>query len=201
MPELFNLSDAQELADLLISELSPYCEKISVAGSVRRLRPEVKDIEIVCVAKTFVREWDEQADIFSPIKHCTAIERVPEFAEKVKEMGIIEKGNPVNGRYVKLVHSSRIPVDLFIVQDFDYGRQLCIRTGNYIYSKDVIATQWSRKGWCGTENGLRRKRECRKISGKWVCEAITPTVPPPFETEESFYEFLGIKWLEPSKRK
>jgi hypothetical protein len=31
MSELFNLSDAQELADSLISELSPYCEKISVA--------------------------------------------------------------------------------------------------------------------------------------------------------------------------
>ena len=39
------------VADQLVDLLEPYCERIQIAGSVRRKKPYVKDIELLCVSK------------------------------------------------------------------------------------------------------------------------------------------------------
>ena len=38
---------AQQIADRVMDQLRPYCTRIEVAGSIRRQRPEVKDIDLV----------------------------------------------------------------------------------------------------------------------------------------------------------
>ncbi|GAI67541.1 unnamed protein product, partial [marine sediment metagenome] len=45
------LEQAQEIADDLLKRLYPYCQRIEVAGSVRRQKPEVGDIELLCIPK------------------------------------------------------------------------------------------------------------------------------------------------------
>ena len=45
------LAEAQEVADALIAELSRYCERIEIAGSLRRGKAEVGDLELVAVPK------------------------------------------------------------------------------------------------------------------------------------------------------
>ena len=45
------LSEALPIAEKLKAELAPFCSRIEIAGSIRRKKPEVKDIEIVCVLK------------------------------------------------------------------------------------------------------------------------------------------------------
>lgn len=42
-----NLTDAQVIAEKIKAELSPFCIKCEIAGSVRRERPEPNDIEIM----------------------------------------------------------------------------------------------------------------------------------------------------------
>lgn len=46
------LEAADNIAKTLVEALSPYCVHCKVAGSVRRRKPEVKDIEIVSLVKT-----------------------------------------------------------------------------------------------------------------------------------------------------
>ncbi|GAI23919.1 unnamed protein product [marine sediment metagenome] len=41
------LERAQKIASEVITRLAPYCKKIEVAGSVRRRKPRVKDIDFV----------------------------------------------------------------------------------------------------------------------------------------------------------
>jgi len=48
-----NLTEAQRIAQIVKSELSPHCERIEIAGSIRRGKPEVKDIEIVAIPKPY----------------------------------------------------------------------------------------------------------------------------------------------------
>lgn len=48
------LSEGQKLAEEILKILKPLCEQIEVAGSIRRQRPEVKDIDIVLVPKPLV---------------------------------------------------------------------------------------------------------------------------------------------------
>jgi len=44
------LERAEKTASAVIKQLAPYCKKIAVAGSIRRRRPWVNDVDIVLVA-------------------------------------------------------------------------------------------------------------------------------------------------------
>jgi len=46
---MHRLGYATEMANRLVALLEPYCERIAVAGSIRRKRPEVKDIDLVII--------------------------------------------------------------------------------------------------------------------------------------------------------
>ena len=43
------LAKAQAYGAKIVAELSPYCSRIELAGSIRRKRPECHDIDIVCI--------------------------------------------------------------------------------------------------------------------------------------------------------
>lgn len=43
------LEKARTIADEIVSQLKPFCSKIEVAGSIRRRRPTVNDIDLVCI--------------------------------------------------------------------------------------------------------------------------------------------------------
>ena len=45
------LEPARHFAELIKGILSPFCEKIEIAGSIRRLRPNVNDIDFVVLPK------------------------------------------------------------------------------------------------------------------------------------------------------
>lgn len=45
------LAKIRPIALKLVERLHPYCEKIEIAGSIRRGKPLVKDIEIVTIPK------------------------------------------------------------------------------------------------------------------------------------------------------
>ena len=50
------------LAQGLIETLRPHCERIEIAGSLRRGKPDVGDIELVCIPKA-----DEMRDLFGGV--------------------------------------------------------------------------------------------------------------------------------------
>jgi DNA polymerase (family 10) len=49
-----NLQEAERLASKIIQTIENCCEKVEVAGSIRRQRPEVNDIDIVAIPKPFM---------------------------------------------------------------------------------------------------------------------------------------------------
>lgn len=50
-PKPLPLSSAIILAEGIATELSPYCERVAIAGSIRRRRPFVNDIDLVVLPK------------------------------------------------------------------------------------------------------------------------------------------------------
>ncbi len=46
-----NLAAANRLSGLIVTELAPFCERIEVAGSIRRHQPEIGDVDLVCLPK------------------------------------------------------------------------------------------------------------------------------------------------------
>ncbi len=196
---MISLSQAKFAANKILEALHPYCDKIHIAGSIRREKPSVKDIEIVCQPKKELKkdpsklfdegQWMVMDDFEITLDYITAA---------------VEKGN-VNGRYMKLELKNGMPLDLFMPHPSDYIRQLVIRTGSSDYVHHVIAAGWKIKGWCGTADGLRLISECtgkQTSDGKtiWKCTASKPSLPPVWETEEQFFAWLGIPYTPPYLR-
>lgn len=188
---------AREIAMGIVKKLDVFCSFCSVAGSIRREKPEVKDIELVVVARTF-----DVKDLFGEV---TGSARVSCFVNTVETLGKVLKGDVKTGRYVQIELLEGINLDLFIPIESDCARQFAIRTGSSEYSHKVLAVAWRKKGYVGTENGLRLEIECfPKDLGngktKWVCTSKNPTLPPVWENEYDFFKFLNLEWIDPKLR-
>jgi DNA polymerase/3'-5' exonuclease PolX len=191
---------AQDIAVSLCKKLQPFCDKINIAGSVRRQKIVVKDIEIICIPKKDIVLV--KPDMFSePIEKNVIM---PEFAKTVLGLGKIIKGKP-DGKYMQIELPELINLDLFIPDDFDYYRQYAIRTGSADYTARYIAAGWKRIGWCGSDKGLRKISDCIEHKtpdnkSRWICQSEFAEKPPIWESEEQFFEWLGIKWVHPKNR-
>lgn len=203
-----NLAYAEIIALDIWERLKPHCSKIKIAGSVRRRKPEVKDIELVLiVSKTLHKEYN----IFGEVCQEYMIYD-PGFEKQIKEIGTIAKGK-ITGKYLKLevkhvIHGVEqlINVDIFMPQEHDYYRQLAIRTGSAEYTRKYISGAWVKKGWCGANGDLRLQNECccKIVDGKNVWslkgDIKEPTAPPVWESEQQFFKWLGVQWMEPKER-
>ena len=196
---MLSYQTAATLAVALCEQLKPYCDRIHIAGSIRRHKADVKDIEIVCLPKS------------NPVKNLfgDVIGREIEGGFVTTVYGLdahVLKGS-TSGRYMQLDYrfdDGRVNVDLFMPEATDFIRQYVIRTGSSDYVTSRIAWAWKRKGWCGTPDGLRLQKDCveRKSSGKsiWTCPVVKPTLPPVWETEQEFFEWLEVPFIHPSQR-
>ena len=190
-------NQAKEIAIRIYKVLQPFCLQCDIAGSIRREKPEVKDIEICCAPRI-----TEIKDLFGGVLQSY---RSREFIKEIKSLGIIVAGSIEDGRMVKVDLYDGIRLDLFIPVITDYFRQYAIRTGNSEYSHKVLANAWLKIGWAGTENGLRRQSESYQQDlgngkHKWICNALNPILPPVFKNEFELFQFLKLTWVEPKNR-
>ena len=190
------LSEAKKITLSLVIRLQPHCEKIYVAGSIRREKQDVKDIELVVMPKKIFVQDDLFGDGHDEI--------VKEFDVAIGKIAkTIIKGKS-NGRYMQIALHEGINLDLFIPAPNDYYRQLAIRTGSSDYAHYVIATAWKRLGWCGSDKGFRRTVDCvEQISaGKksYKCINAQGDLPPNWQSEKEFFDWLKIPLLPPTQR-
>lgn len=176
------LSMADEIAARFMTYVNKACSVVSIAGSVRRRCLTVGDIELTC----------------SPI-HPIAINAL--FPEGYK--GMVKNGNRMKSFHYDTPKYGLLKIELYICDPDQFGRILAIRTGSSVFSHAKLAMAWNRMGWAGTEDGLRRRRECEKKGAKWIIKPEfkdAPILPPAFPTEESFFQFLNIPWIRPEDR-
>jgi len=114
--------DAIAIAKKYKDLLSPYCSRIEIAGSIRRAKPEVGDIELVAIPKD-----------------------IEGFANEVNKLEKV-KGEPT-GKYTQRILPEGINLDLFIANERNWGLIFAIRTGSADFSHKVLATGWVKKGY------------------------------------------------------
>jgi len=192
-------ANARKIASRIIDILGPHCELIHIAGSIRRHQPFVKDIEIIALSK---RELKNE-DLFGIGEEIITRDFIEALAGITK---LIVKGN-IQGRQMQIVlQNCSIALDLFLPGKADYYRQLAIRTGSSDFSHKVIAHGWRRLGWCGSDHGLRRETDCIPIKDakgnitSWRCIKPDGELPPAWQSEEEFFSWIGIKWIDPRFR-
>ena len=128
------LEKAQSIAESIMEQLSPHCHRIEIAGSIRRKRPQVKDIEIVAIPKPY------EVGLFE-----SGIATVVNQWQKVK--------GELPCKYTQRVLPDGIKLDLFFATEQNWGLIYAIRTGSAEFSHKVLATGWVKRG-ARSENGI-----------------------------------------------
>lgn len=123
--------DAIVIANKTLQELAPYCERLEIAGSIRRKKPEVKDIEIVAIPKPYGDGLFEDG-----------LAAIVNQWDKVK-------GEMIYGKvkYTQRILPTGIKLDLFFAEPGNWGLIYAIRTGSANYSHKVLASGWVKRGY------------------------------------------------------
>lgn len=128
------LEYALEVAENVKAQLAPHCSRIEIAGSIRRRRPEVKDIEVVLI----------------PLAYGTGL-----FESGIAS--VINGWKKVKGelpcKYTQRILPSEDVCDIFIADLDNWANIFTIRTGSAAWVHSVLATRWAELGF-KSEGGI-----------------------------------------------
>lgn len=161
-----------DTAERVVEALRPYCQRIEIAGSLRRNRPMVGDIEIVALP-TIDRF---QTDLFGK-----------DYLEKSRLDYFLQDNNvPLikDGPKMKQFNYGRFTVDLFLPESSaHWGCIFLIRTGSSQFSKWLMTDAQH-------QAGLRFK------DGRLTRQDLPLDTPE----ETDVLQALGLPWIPPNMR-
>lgn len=134
----YQYAEAYKIALATLEELKPYCIRAEIAGSIRRKKSEVGDIEIVAIPKPY------SIGLFQ-----SRIASVVNQWEKVK--------GELPCKYTQRILPSGIKLDLFFAKEENWGLVFALRTGSADYSHKVLANAWVREGFKSEAGYLYRE--------------------------------------------
>ena len=166
--------EAFALAYLLRQQLAPYCERIEIAGSIRRRKPECGDIELVAIPK------------IEPV-----VDLLGETVDQrsLLDQVLLDRYTVLKGKdKYKQVLVDDVPVDIFIQPDpATWGVNFAIRTGSADFAKWLVTSRFDG----GALPGNMRVEGARV----WRQGAVLET-----PEEEDVFKAIGIRWIEPEER-
>lgn len=113
------LERARATAEAVVKRLAPYCKKIEVAGSIRRRRPWVHDIDIVLIPSNL---WD--------------------LHQEIKKLGETKAA----GNKIMRVVMGDIQIDIYIAEPETWATLFLIRTGS-AENNIRLASRAKMMGW------------------------------------------------------
>jgi DNA polymerase/3'-5' exonuclease PolX len=172
-------ADALSLAELLERRLAPSCERILIAGSIRRRKSEIGDIELVAQPK-LTTEFDMFG--FETGNHYSQLDGA---LTELRTEGYTKNGD----KYKQFIYEG-VTVDLFIASPETWGAIATIRTGSADFTHWLVT---SRRHGGGCPSGL-------KVSGGRVMYEHVGGEAFDTGTEEKFFQVLEQRWIEPTER-
>lgn len=189
------LDYARQVAEDLRARLSPACERVEIAGSIRRKKPWVKDIELLCIPKV-ERTVNLLGETANELNH---LERLLDWllicdyrmGSKLISGGLLRKRPNKAGSFTYgprnklLVHDpTGIAVDVFTTDERNWGMALLVRTGGAEFNKRVMS-RFRKLGMRGHAYGGVTDQEGNEID----CP-----------DEETVFRLLGWAWIPPERR-
>ena len=113
------LERAKTIANEVIKRLSPYCQRIEVAGSIRRRKPWVNDVDLVLIPNDL---WN--------------------FHHELMGLGQMK----MSGSKIMRVMVGSTQVDIYVASEETWATLLLIRTGS-AQNNIRLATLAKKRGW------------------------------------------------------
>jgi len=164
------LSEAEEIARQYLDLLAPQCARIEIAGSIRRRKTEVGDIEIVAEPLPIM-------DLFGASNG---------HRDLTLPLPAIKSGQ----RYKQYALPEGINLDLFVVlPPAEWGVIFALRTGGAEFSRRLVTAK-RHGGYLPSIYIVRDGAVRRRDSGE--------VVPTPDESD--FFALLGLDLIPPQER-
>ncbi len=165
---------ALEIATKLVEKLEPFCERTAIAGSVRRKKAVVHDIEICAIPKmTTGRNLFNEPVLTHDISHA------------VSGFGRFIKNGP---RYKQIYLPEGIILDLFLViPPAQWGYIFALHTGPADFSRMMVTTR-QKGGWLPSHS--------KPVDGMIVTGQTRVIMPD----EADYFEFCKMPFIEPEMR-
>ena len=127
------LNEAKKIARDFISQIQPFCSRVEIAGSVRRGKSEVKDIEICAIP-----------DVLFGLKT------------------VMDRQNYIKGKFPSRYSQIKFQnekIDIFWCYRENWGNIFLIRTGPWEFSKWIMGTKTRKSGLIQRDGYLWRGKE------------------------------------------
>jgi len=180
----FDAEEAVPVALALLESLKPFCERIEIAGSLRRCKDQVGDIELLLIPKLESR----QVDMFTSEPMDLAHEKLGLMLAH----GELQKRPSVTGAFTwgpknKLaIHTaSGIPVDFFSTTLANWWVSLVVRTGSKETNLKLTMGAQAR--------GARLNAYGSGVT--WSDGTVTEAT-----SEQHVFEMCGVPYQEPNSR-
>lgn len=167
------LATARDVANQIVEQMAPHCKRLEVAGSIRRCRLEIGDIEIVCIPTVELYDLTDAWLSSGVIRHrdprCWGA-RLRSFRLNVKNL------------------EESVQIDLFLQPNpATWGVNMLLRTGSAEFSRKMV-TERSAGGFMPEGYQVR---EARVWAGAKLLE--TPE-------EETIFQLWGMDYVLPPQR-
>lgn len=171
------LRTAQGYATKIVEWLAPYCERIEIAGSVRRERPFCNDIDVVCIPHMV-----SDPDLFdgAPTKR----NLLWEFLGNHVSLGQAEwiSGSDKPGK-MAILQLKKCQLDIWFADQYNFASRFLCRTGSKEHNVWLCQRAIEQGMKWESSEGLSR-------AGKII----------PAKSEIDIYIALGVKFIEPKHR-
>lgn len=202
----YPVADAAHVVNELMDVLWPGCDRLAIAGSIRRGKPEVKDIELLAIPRRQVAARDLFGE---PIAWSNQLD---DIVLRLLDEGILEHRLDINGRpafgerYKRLRYGGDGPargigLDLFsVLPPAQYGLQLVIRTGPHEFSKQVVTPRGSLT--TDARPGFLPFGHRSRDGGIWRLGPLgEPVELIEMPEEDDVFRFLGMSYLPAEERR
>jgi DNA polymerase/3'-5' exonuclease PolX len=188
------LAQGEAIAEYIIQDFQPYAQRIAIAGSVRRKKAEVKDVEIIVIPA-----YETQVvDLFGGTERRNLL-----FGHVGRESAYtqIKPGVPgiepwhiqPNGLYWRLLFEG-VKVDVFLCTEKSWALNLMIRTGSGIGLDGLPQTGFGPamlSRWKTiTGGGKSQAAQLHRANGDVVAAKEEPDV----------FEACRVIWVPPEER-
>ena len=113
---------AERIAKAIIEKLEPYCERVEVAGSIRRRKPDPRDVDIVLIPKDL---WNLHNEIMGLCKPFPAT---------------------MSGKKIMRIKVNGTQIDFYFADETTRATLLLIRTGS-VENNIRLCGIAKKKGW------------------------------------------------------
>ncbi len=166
------LERALGMANRAVEKLKPYCDKIEIAGSIRRRRPFVHDIDLVCIPSN-----------------------QGQFITQLRQLGPFKVGG---GKLIR-VSNQALELDVYIATLETWATLLLIRTGSARHNI-MLCKLAQQKGMKLHADGSGLFRLGGMVATKDAADGSREEIRIAGDTEQSIFEALGMRYKKPEER-